>query len=589
MLRTTTWIMVAGALGAAALVWWTGIGGGEARLPAAGDRAMRFSLETMSAVRFERGDTTLECARRHGAWQMLRPSLSRVDHSELDRITSSLHTLEVLDRIDLDETATLKEYGLENPRARVAVRDNRGEHVWLVGRSAPLSEGVYLRPQGEAYVLRTEDRVLELIPESAARLRDRSLFHLADERVRRIDVRRDAGALQLVRHESGWSIRQPVSSAARDHVVEDWLNSLYGQKIHAFIADEVSDLAGYGLQASSRRISLGAGEDEGESLVLGDSLPEQPGMMYAKYGDDYSIFAVSNRLAELLDIPLRELRDPRLVPASPAELDRIELRRGSDRVLLRRRDPEGWAVSEPPSFAAESSTVDRLLKLWTSAEVDRYLQPEEWPAGETGETCWHVEFSGQDERVYRFTVAAETHPDGGHLLRSEDSEMPALVSDPLLPAVSSDPLFYRRLTVLELPREKIRRVELRGSGRTIEYDFEADESGDAPDWVRRLIETGDGLRAVRYVQSAPGQPERFGLDAPPVRITFLFRGAEDLGRVLLLGKEIESGYYARFQGRDPVFVLPRDAVESLTRSLRTTEGAAEADGASPARSAQERE
>ena len=106
-------------------------------------------------------------------------------------------------------------YGLDDPRARIAIIEGTVTNRILIGRHTPLGDGVYVRQSDHAGLARINTSLLDLLPTSADALRDRSLLSGAPAAIERLDIRSPAGYIQLASDESGdWRTFQPFTARA---------------------------------------------------------------------------------------------------------------------------------------------------------------------------------------------------------------------------------------------------------------------------------------------------------------------------------------------------------------------------------------
>ena len=149
-----------------------------------------------------------------------------------------------------------------------------------------------MRQADQPALARLNLALLDLLPTSADALRDRSLLAGAPADIVRVDIRGPAGYVQLARDEAGaWRIYQPFTARAAAPLVTAIIEKMLACSIVQFVQDTVSDLAPYGLDSQSA-VTVVFNTDSGngsQMLALGDPLPNDPSLVYARLQGENSI------------------------------------------------------------------------------------------------------------------------------------------------------------------------------------------------------------------------------------------------------------------------------------------------------------
>lgn len=538
-------------------------------------RTHLFDIDPASLVslRFESTNAVVECEKKNGIWMTGAEGggLGRADLVLLSRSVGGLNALEKGAVITPENMKArgldIAEYGFAKPQARIAVTDNRGTRSWLVGRATPLGNMLYAKPSESDSVYTVPDSLLDFIPTQPNQFRDRSLFFGNVPGVRRIEIRGPGGFIQILREPpAGWRIQQPVAGAADNKAVEEYLKKLYKLRVDHFVADNVSDFVAYGLQGDARQISLGGIDGTSRLLVVGDSIPDTPGFVYARRGDDASVFALSTNVLALLDVKVDALRDVRVLQLPVSAVSSVSIRRGSDQLVLERAPSGAWSVVRPVEWKADASAVARLLKLWDMAMVVRFT--DDLPAVEPD---WVLEFGSREMgKTNRIEVLPDFgRKDGLFVVRNGESTL-CQINLPQIPDSILDPLQYKDRRVWNIGRGEIDRLVLKRRGQP---DLVAERTGPgfASPAAQKLAGRLAALSAREYVAYNPPSLAPYGLDDPALSLQVGLSGTNSLGRILLLGREGADGFYAMVKGRDVVFLLDKPLVESLPSSLERAE------------------
>ena len=194
--------LVAAFLGLLILLWDEDDDTTRARLEQA-RRAFRFDPARVDRLVIEMEDLAIECRLEGAQWHLVRPLAARADPTAIERL---LDALQELPRGDIILPASRRgddayaPYGLDAPRARLSLVEGAATNRILIGRRTPLGDGVYVRQSDHAGLARLDPALLDLLPTSAADLRDRALLAGTPASIDRLDIRGPAGYMQLARN-----------------------------------------------------------------------------------------------------------------------------------------------------------------------------------------------------------------------------------------------------------------------------------------------------------------------------------------------------------------------------------------------------
>ena len=551
------------------------------------DRLRLFNLDADSLLSIEFGHSNgvVRCVKEHGEWFAGdgEGNRGRADEALLQRLVSHLNSLGKGTTITTKELSIRgldsSEYGFDDPSVAIAAVDNQGRHEWLLGRKAPLGDMVYAKIGGRDDIFTVSDKILSLVPATHEQLRDHELFPGESAAVRRLEVRGSAGFVQLVREpQAGWRLQQPVAAQADVNEVEVFLQQLYRLRIDRFVADNVSDFSVYGLQGETRQISVGAGDGSSRMLVIGDDVPERTGFVYARHADDTSVFTVSADILKLLNMQSDRFRDAHVLALPPERISSIDIAKGTEQLSLAFDPVEGWWVTRPVVWKADSQKVSDLLILWANAVVTEYNVQTNHVASE-----WMLAFG--DSSIGGSTNRIDVMPSGGRrdgLLIRRDND-PALfqINLPSVPDMLVEPLYYKDRNVWSFSQEQVGKVALQKSMQPLQVVERGADQVFAPvstngsvrinnEAFSRFLRKLEHLETTGYIAYNPRDLEIYGLAKPVAELHIGLSGTNRLGQVLMIGHESADGYYSMVKGRDVVFYLPKPVVDILTADLVDT-------------------
>lgn len=541
------------------------------------------NVDTLISLEFQRTNLVIKCVKENGVWmtgsdgQGLGCADIALVHGMVRGLNSfgkgTTITAKQLQIRGFNES----EYGFSPPSLRITAIDNRGQHVWLLGREGSLGSMVYVKKEGGEDIYTVSKALRSFVPVAADQLRDRVAFSVDLAGSRQLEVRGTGGLIQIVKGTKGnWQIQQPLVAMAGEAEVEAYLNQLQALRIgeNDFIADNVSDFSVYGLQGETRQISLGGTGGTSRMLVFGDEIPDRTDFVYARRADDTSVFALNKEVLELLSVDLDHFRNRRVLPLDAKEIDSISIIHGAEQLDLAETEPGKWAVTAPVSWEADLWAVDALLVEWNDAVVVEFND-----TGSDEVPEWDYVFGsstlGQTNTIH---VLPNHGRKDGIRIKRDDKETIYQLNLQTVQDHATDPLLFKDKRVWQLDVGEIQKVAVKGR-ETSQHAVERQADGTfVPSGTNGILQVDsttlegllknlEQLAASSYVTYDPRELSSYGLDKPLLAVHVSLSGTNHLGRVLLIGEETDQGYYAMVQGRDVVFVLEKEIVGAFSKSL----------------------
>ncbi|MBN2162175.1 MAG: DUF4340 domain-containing protein [Pontiellaceae bacterium] len=541
-----------------------------------------FHPHTLLSIQIAGTNGLIDCVKQDGSWSVGNPEqgMGRADPALVYKLIAELNALTrgtTISARQLDlRGISMSEYGFDAPVFAITAIDNQGRRSWKVGRNSPSGTDIYIQEVGSEDVFTVPVGLRSVLPSSPDDLRSRSIFFNEVAGIKRIEMRRSTGFLRIVRESGNWVIQQPIVSPADPYEIAAFLELLKAVRIEDFIDENVSDFAAYGLQGETRQISLGGVDGTSRTLVLGDPVPGSAGLIYARRADETSVFALKEDVLALLDTPVKQLRDARVLTLPKNEISSISIQFGEKRVALD-WDPEaGWQIVVPAVWKADTQEIAELIDLWERVVITEYDVTES-----SDKASWVLEFgsisAGTTNRIEVLSAGVRFD---GLLVRLNGESAVYQVNLPIVPDTIIDPFSYKDRLVWSLMTDDVRRIELKRSGKdaqilekTKDGVFAAVESSGNghvnASAVSRLLKCLKRIETPGYIAYNPRSLDTYGLEAPSLELYVGLAGGSELGRVLLVGHESSEGYYSMIKGRDVVFYLDKETVNILSSGLLT--------------------
>lgn len=257
------------------------------------------------------------------------------------------------------------------------------------------------------------------------------------------------------------------------------------------------------------------------------------------------------------------------------DIDRIELVRDRDPVVLSRAADGAWNLEQPLHYKADKGQVLSILRRLEGLKRERVI-----PAAETDEKRIE-EFGLHAPRITaRFrasgretgiALGADTPLGDTAYARVEGAADVHLVAKGLYTALDKEVKDLRDRTVIEFDQADLTKVVVTRGGKSVELDRDGEGwrivspiTGAAdPDKVRALLRKVRTLRAREFVDDDPKDLGRYGLAAPEADIALTGKDGASAGTIIF-GAEGEKGVrYVRTVGRDAVLTVGGEVMKDV--------------------------
>ena len=517
------------------------------------------------------GPRPISLARDAEGWRLARPVDAAADRRRVEALLADLRDLAPSPGTGVDSTTNA------NMPIKVTLLDEVGRTLATleVGPAAGDRRRVRADEAGEALV---DARSLAVLDETADAWRERRPFDLVPSAVDSIAV----GGFEARRVDGRWRVERPYRALGDAAKIDPLIATLLGLRAvdgpAGLPATDAEDLSAYGFAPPSAVVRLGAAGRREQVVEIGATLADA-GRTYARRAGQDDVLALASRAVPMLAFDPSSLRDPRVFALEPE-------RAGTIRVVARGDD--GWKVLAPSPGAADRRAVAAMLDTLANLKALRYLDPstaetsglstptatvEVWeqggPAGPEAPASppsFALRLGRVEERAK--TVFAQAEGDPAVLV------LPAAAREALAP---DGPLALRDRTMLGQEPRGFRSIRLDRPGLdvTIEASPEAPDDLSAwrltrpvdaptePEAVARLVVLLSGLRAESLVAESGAESPEYGLDRPPLVVSWRTTAGRGGLRV---GGPVPKRLGARYgliEGKPTVFILGAAAAEIL--------------------------
>jgi hypothetical protein len=293
-------------------------------------------------------------------WRIVGPIQSAALDFPIEQLLNTFSRL--TPQITLEGATDLAAFGLDQPRHQIALFPKEGDPYRLaIGNDNFDGSGFYAQPAGKEVVLLPSVQKGSLLPSLLA-LRDKTLLQFDTAEVKALQVQlaeAEPEVVRLQRQDDTWQIVQPRELPADDLNVDRLLNTLSRLQAVEFPAETKDELAPYGLEQPSARLTVELEGGKTLNVALGS---EKDGQVYVITSEHPAVATLLTSTADILRSDLEELRDHRIArlnrqPGGPSDPGVAGGAGHPHPSACRRRDP--WSCA--------GKTRSNRASLWISA------------------------------------------------------------------------------------------------------------------------------------------------------------------------------------------------------------------------------
>ncbi len=276
-------------------------------------------------------------------WVMESPLETTADRTSIDSLLRNIETAR-RERTFPVGASRRDEYGLKSPRVIVKIRAGEGEKVLRIGKDDYTENQVYVQFEGDEEVHLTSDFLLTTADKDLFEWRNKKVLVVERDKVRAIEIERPAGKIVLKKRDDQWTLLSPFQESADSASVNSLLSSLEFAEVQKFVVESAEDLRPYGLRRPEVIVRIQEeGRDSWKALELGRK--GESGYL-ARNPDRSPVFTVEQDLRDKLTQKIWEFRDKDVVDVKQDQVVRLEIRTGSEEIVLRHEERK-WIVAKP--------------------------------------------------------------------------------------------------------------------------------------------------------------------------------------------------------------------------------------------------
>lgn len=527
---------------------------------ASGRQVLVETADGICRIRLERkGSPDVELGKVGTRWRIITPYSGRAEDQvvmkTIDKLSMTPITDVIVDSALLKLGRTRADFSLDEPGLSVELAFEKGNRERIdFGAKTPLGDGVYASIDGLDSVFIVPVGILEALDADAGRFRRRAIFTVDKNAVSAFSIKRGGEpAMELVRGESGWRVKDAVASQQK---VSDFLSKITSATAESFVwpvgaSNETAHastalLAGYGLDPDTA-VTVTLKDVDGTDRRVSFGKEAQDGKVYALVYGGAAIVTLPASLRAMAEQDAALFTDPRLFPSDSRSVGSFSLLDHDVLYAFVRGKDGGWSLESPIVARADNASVDAVLSRVLSLSASDSVSADEGIA---------VSLSTNSAKavVSRESVFGTLAPED---LRSRE-------------IMKIDPTLVKRV---------VRTGGAEGAGPvSVVYDRERKiwtvENGvtDAvpnQKGIESVILSVSPLTALKIekLKVLAADLDDYGLDKPSLTIAIDQEVDAAVRRNIMFGKKTKGGRFATIGASDAVFVIGDEVLERLSADI----------------------
>ena len=365
----------------------------------------------------------IELQKKDEQWSLIKPLQARGDASKIGDLISQATNAKV--ETFIGDTANLATYELVEPRGTLSLfsEGRKDPEVLQIGgkpKEEKDKEKTYARLSSRDAVVVLPQAIEKLLETQPNDLRDRNLLRVEADIVDRITMEGGAYKVVLARSGENWVKKEeqdvPVPASQALRVISD----LQSQQVADFAADAAGDLAKYGLDMPSLKVTLSSFASEntpdttaGEKPIVTALFGKLEGdNVYAKLENEPFIVTVPKEILNSFPSDPLQWQELSIFKTKSEEVTALEVTKSGEPAISFIREKDQWKPSKGDG-AVNQVNVQSLVNTVSSLSAVRWAGAAS-PSQGLDQPVVAVTFKKADGTASNLKVGAKTAEEMWH-------------------------------------------------------------------------------------------------------------------------------------------------------------------------------
>ena len=533
--------------------------------------------KNIDSLTFISPSNTIQCRLRETIWEVCENQENWYQANEMliHQFIKKLSRLEPhrvaqLD-VSIENQAIWADYGITAEAMRIDFQDGEQNRSLVLGTNVELEDKIYLLDETYQRLYTVDKKVFIGIPMRADDWLSQSLFLDADVHIDQIEISSLLGYIELIYDNGeGWLLSQPRKGFLHQQTVHQFIDTLRNGLIEDILTEEITDFSLYGLDEDALRVTLSGLSKGSFTLAIGQPVPGNGQMRYARRGTEQRVVLIDQSLYEDVIAAFKKCRATQVFDMHDDQPISLTWQGMEQTISLQLDEKNRWNMTRPYSWIAAEESVLEVIEFLRGMAITRF-NSETYKQYE--QTDWRIDYlSGDYDQISLMTAADADAP---MQIRFSDEEVQHEINRVKTREDFFNPLYFKNRKLFSYDAGEIAFIERyidQHEDKLIWDDSTEDQSNpslmtrEEQDALREDIIT---LNAQKYIAIFPPSLEIYNLDTPRMRIKIGLNSAGRFGNELRIGAHTDQGYFAMIRGRNMIFLLSQDQIDRLFVNMPT--------------------
>ncbi len=338
-------------------------------------KVARMDPYALKKVTISHGLTQVEFEKRDFDWQIVKPFEAAADNNAVKEL------LDVFKDARIEEQVTAEgvpeRYGLDVPRGSFSFVQAEAQPAGIIFGGEADELTVYAKRTDTPVVFKVSKSLFDRLATPALEFHTREMQTISMDKAEEMEIVRGSGKYRLTPAAPGgvsrdWKLVEPAEAPANPMVVPRIVLGLATTTASALVERMPSDLAPYGLDEPSVRVSVKMPQDQPQPKALLLGKVAEGGDWYAMLEGGDLVFRMSRDAAKVFR---QELRRPQVLSFIRTEATRVEFSGGGETRAIVKADGK-WTVESPEGSNVDSAMVEDELYHLSTLETPEFVRYE---------------------------------------------------------------------------------------------------------------------------------------------------------------------------------------------------------------------
>lgn len=319
----------------------------------------------VNCLKISRGNDIIEIVRKDtDKWVMIQPLADKVSAEKMKSYLMDIDGLRARS-FEEEHPADLAKYEIKPESLQITISSTNQSETIIFGT-------VLEHDRSRIYALKTPNYpVITLfcsdfthLNSSANDFREKKIIDLSFDKIKRMEVIKSGiPFIQMEKADAGWQIVLPAGISIEANAPADFIKQLNETEIAEFVADTITDLANYGLDAPNFQLIFGFTDAQTElKIALAPVNITDTAHTYLRRSDESRVVKVKSDLFNLLKKSRLFFRKKAVLEISPSTVISCTMEKeGITIITCKKEKSDQWQID-----SANKDNLDAISKLYGS-------------------------------------------------------------------------------------------------------------------------------------------------------------------------------------------------------------------------------